>query len=130
MSTRAGRIRKLRALGRSPNRHEAVAALAKAQALESQTVAKEVARAIARLLEERGLTVLVRRHKSERPDPQVDALVSYFVSRHRPMEGSPQLVIEITEYPETRPWPHSAEAERTAKQFEEWLKRRKEAKAV
>jgi hypothetical protein len=45
-------------------------------------------------------------------------------------KGFPQLVIEITEYPEMRPLPHPAEAERIAKQFEEWLKRRKEAKAV
>jgi Protein of unknown function (DUF2786) len=125
MSTRAARIRKLRALARSPNRHEAALAKAKAQELDSRTAAKEVARAIARLLEERGLTVhMKRRAGSQRARPKVDAVVNYFVSRHRPDEGSPQLNIEIVEYPETRPLPSRAEAARAARAFEEWLKRR------
>ena len=127
MTGRAAKLRKLRALAGSPNRHEAALARAKAQALESQTAAKEVARAIARLLEERGLAVQVkRRGLCPRSEPRVDALVSYFVSRARPYEGSPQLNIEIVEYPETQPLPSRIEVEQAVRAFDEWLKEQRE----
>jgi hypothetical protein len=60
MTTRTEKIRKLRALARSPNKHEAALALEKAQQLE-RTTAKAIAIAIGELLKERGLTVRVRR---------------------------------------------------------------------
>jgi hypothetical protein len=98
--------------------------MATPQELESQTVAKEVARAIARLLEERGLTVHVKRRSgSQRSRPKADAVVSYFVSQHRPDEGLPQLEIGIVEYPGTRPPPSPAELERVARAVDEWFKR-------
>jgi hypothetical protein len=64
MTTQTEKVRKLRALARSPNKHEAALALAKAQALESKT-AKAIAYAIEQLLKERELTVRVRRHSGE-----------------------------------------------------------------
>jgi hypothetical protein len=64
MTSQTEKVRKLRALARSPNRHEAALALAKAQALEPST-AKAIAHAIARLLEARGLMVRVRRRSGD-----------------------------------------------------------------
>src|SRR6516225_6049432 len=56
ITTRAEKIRKLRALGRSPNEHEAARALQKARELESRMpTAKGIALAIVALLETRGL---------------------------------------------------------------------------
>jgi hypothetical protein len=57
MSTQYEKIRKLKALGWSPNKHEAAAALAKAKALEDRAArfnAKAIAYAIGQLLEARG----------------------------------------------------------------------------
>jgi hypothetical protein len=86
MTTRKEKIRKLRALARSPNKHEATLALAKAQGLEAET-AKAIARAIAQLLQARGLVVRVKRREGlrDRGDwaKKVDADVRYFCSRDR-----------------------------------------------
>jgi hypothetical protein len=67
MTSQYEKIRKLRALGRSPNKHEAAAALAKAKELEDKAAkfnAKDVAYAIGQLLEARGMRVQVRRRKT------------------------------------------------------------------
>ena len=58
MTTRTEKLRRLHALARSPNKHEAALALAKAQAMESGT-AKAITQAIAKLLEARGMQVRV-----------------------------------------------------------------------
>ena len=84
MTTQTEKVRKLRALARSPNRHEAALALAKAQALEPRT-AKAIAHAIAQLLAARGMQVRVRRRD-----------VQYYCSRSR--HSYHQLEILITEY--------------------------------
>jgi hypothetical protein len=102
MTMRKEKIRKLRALARSPNRHKAALALAKAKAkaLEhrnEEVTAKEVARAIVRLLEARGLSVRVRpRNSAEWSQPKTDAEVHYFCSRDRHVPL--QIKIEVTEY--------------------------------
>lgn len=61
----AGKIRMLRALARSPNKHEAATALARAQELEA-TTAKAIAHVIALLVKERGFVVRVRRGSARR----------------------------------------------------------------
>ena len=94
MTTQSEKIRKLRALAKSPNRHETAAALAKAKALENRT-AKAIAQAIGQLLETYGLTVRVRRRHG-RKRSEADADVEYFCSRAR--RSDHQLEILITEY--------------------------------
>src|SRR5262245_3880864 len=66
MSTRAEKIRKLRALARDKGafENEAAVALAKAQALETSTP-KKIARDIGQLIEKRGMVVRVRRRARE-----------------------------------------------------------------
>jgi Protein of unknown function (DUF2786) len=62
LSTQREKLRKLRALARSPNKHEAALALKKAQELESKIFgAKEIAHSIAQLFKARGMTVWVHR---------------------------------------------------------------------
>ena len=100
MTSRRDKIRKLRALARSPNKHEAALALEKAQAFEAKMLtAKELAREIGQLLEERGKVVRVRRHPAQGllRGSKVDAEVRYRVSRSR-LHMGPALRIEITEY--------------------------------
>ena len=98
MTTRAEKIRKLRALGRSPNKHEAAAALQKARELEPKT-AKGVAQDIASLLVERGLKVRVRRH-GLRPSGgrAFDVEIDYRTSRARVFRPRHYLGITIIEY--------------------------------
>jgi hypothetical protein len=102
MTTQREKLRKLRALARSPNKHEAALALAKAEELEGKirdTGAKGIARAIAQLLETRGLVVRVRRRQwQERQSrSKVDADVRYGYSQARyPWH---RIEILITEYP-------------------------------
>jgi hypothetical protein len=101
MTTRREKIRKLRALGRSPYRHEAEAALAKAQALESSMMtARGTAQDIAQLLQGRGMAVRVKPHRAgERwSGSKVDVDVRYCVSRARKWQPPHQIMIEITEY--------------------------------
>ena len=86
MTTQTEKVRKLRAVARSPNSHEAALALAKAQALESRT-----AKAIGR-----GLTVRVRRRGWDGRRSRADATVQYYCSRSRHSEH--QFEILITEY--------------------------------
>ena len=97
MTTQTEKVRKLRALGRSPNKHEAAAALAKAQALESKT-AKAIAHDVAQLLKTRGLTVRVRRRSAEywEPTPRPDVTVQYL--QPKVDTKSHQFEILITEY--------------------------------
>ena len=85
MTTAKESLRKLRALARSPNAHEAALALAKAQELEAKIVgAKEIAHAVAQLLKARGMTVRVRRrHGKARATSNVDAELEYFYSQSR-----------------------------------------------
>ena len=98
MSTRTEKVRKLRALARSPNRHEAALALAKAQELEGRT-AKAIAQAIAQLLKARGMQVLVRRRVSRErwPNTKADAAVRYFSSRGRWLAPH-RIQIDVIEY--------------------------------
>ena len=97
MTTQSEKVRKLHALARSPNRHEAALALAKA--LEPKT-AKAIAHAIAQLLETRGLIVCVRRRSGAwRPRSKADADVQYYCSHSR--NSYHQLEILITKYEPT-----------------------------
>jgi hypothetical protein len=102
MTTKREKIRKLRALAKSPNKHEAALALAKAEALEARmrpTTAKAIAHAVAQLLEARGMKVRVKprvRADESALRPKVDADVRYFVSRDR--RSKHQIKIEIIEY--------------------------------
>ena len=105
MSTQYEKIRKLRALGRSPNKHEAAAALAKAKALEDKAArfnAKAIAYAIGQLLKARGMRVQVRRRKTAEDlwlRPKFEAEVRYFRSQARPSVGRVgRLTILVTEY--------------------------------
>jgi hypothetical protein len=104
MTSRRDKIRKLHALARSPNKHEAALALAKAQAFEATMItAKALAQAVGRLLEARGMVVRVRPHRAEELRRELlwksktDAEVRYRVSRSRLYTGA-ALCIEITEY--------------------------------
>jgi hypothetical protein len=101
MSRRSGKVRKLLRLSKdkAATENEAAVALAMAQKLEAKT-AKEVAHAIARLLEARGLIARVRRRRSSEdyspwPIPKVDAEVRYWCSQGHSYH---QFRIEITEY--------------------------------
>jgi hypothetical protein len=103
-TTQREKIRKLRALGRSPNKHEAALALAKAQELESKTPnAKAIAHAIAQLLEASGVRVCVRR-RSNAEGPwsrsKVDAHVRYHYRRrhNRQFSTTHQIEVEVTVY--------------------------------
>ena len=103
MTTQTEKVRKLRALARSPNRHEAALALALAlalaKALEPKT-AKAIAHAIAQLLETRGLIVCVRRRSGAwRPRSKADADLQYYCSHSR--HSYHQLEILITKYEPT-----------------------------
>jgi hypothetical protein len=93
------KVRKLSALARSSNQHEATLALEKALELERKT-AKGIALAIATLLKERGLVVQARRHGGDvvRRRDAIDAEVSYRTSRARRAPQHPYIKIEITEY--------------------------------
>jgi hypothetical protein len=103
MTTRAEKIRKLRALGRSPNKHEAALALQKARELESRTpTAKGIALAIVALLEGRGFKARARRYK---PDglppgsgPAFDVEIDYRTSQAKVFRPRHQLKISIVEY--------------------------------
>lgn len=102
MTTQREKIRKLRALARSPNHHEAASAKAKAEELERrQVTAKTLAHAIAQLLDRRGMKVRVNRRRradDDFPQSKVDADIRYFNSSCR---GWPhEFKIEITEYRE------------------------------
>jgi hypothetical protein len=100
-TTRAERIRLLRALGRSPNAHEAGLALQKARELEAKTpTPKGVALAIAALLKERGLTVQVRRYKPDGSSAQkpFDIEIDYRSSQAKVFVPRYQLKITIVGY--------------------------------
>jgi Protein of unknown function (DUF2786) len=102
-TTRSEKIRKLRALARSPNRHEAALALEMAEKLESKYLtARGVALAIEPLFSKRGLKVRVRRYRTSEPyrNP-VDVEVRYRRSRasYRP----PGVEIMVTEYEGGKP---------------------------
>src|SRR6476469_3951069 len=100
MTSQYEKIRKLRALGRSPNKHEAAAALAKAKALEDKAAkfnAKVIAYAIGQLLEARGIRVQVRRRESANDlwlRSKFEAEVRYFRSQGR--ASNHRLTILIT----------------------------------
>jgi len=103
MTTRAEKIRKLRALGRSPNPHEAASALQKARELESKTpTAKGVALALVALLEERGFTARARRYKPNGypsgRGPSFDVEIDYRSSQAKVFRPRHQLQISIVEY--------------------------------
>jgi hypothetical protein len=100
MTTRTEKVRKLRALGRSPNKHEAALALQKARELEPKT-AKGIAQDIASLLKEQGLKVRVRRYSPQsrgaRP-PSFDVEIDYRTSQAKVFRPRHQLEITIIEY--------------------------------
>jgi hypothetical protein len=103
VTTRTEKIRKLRALGRSPNPHEAASALEMARKLEARAItAKGAALAIASLFEARGLTVRVRRHNApwagqgERRAFNVE--ISYRVSKAKVFRPRRDLKIDIVEF--------------------------------
>jgi hypothetical protein len=101
MTTQREKVRKLRALARSPNSHKAALAKARAEELERKiqgSGAKALAHEVARLLKAQGVAVRVRlrRGESERPGPRVDADVCYFYSRSR--YALHRIEILITEY--------------------------------
>jgi hypothetical protein len=104
MTSRRDKIRKLRALARSPNKHEATLALEKARAFEATMLtAKALAHAIEQLLKERGMVVRVKPHRTKDEflwESGVDAEVRYRVSRRNRLYLGPlpSLCIEITEY--------------------------------
>lgn len=103
MTTQTEKIRKLRALGRSPNPHEAAAALQKARELESRTpTAKGVALAIVALFEGRGLKARARRYKSDGypsgRGPAFDVEIDYRISQAKTFRPRYQLKISIVEY--------------------------------
>jgi Protein of unknown function (DUF2786) len=82
-TTRREKIRKLRALARSPNKHEAALALEKAEQLEAKTIgARDIALAIGSVLEQRGLAVRVRRRGYSKW-PLAEAEVRYYMGRGR-----------------------------------------------
>jgi len=101
MTTRSEKVRKLRALGRSPNKHEAALALQKARELEPET-AKGVALGIASLLKEQGLKVRISRHgqrPSRGPRPSsFDAEIDYRTSQAKVFRPRHYLEITIVEY--------------------------------
>jgi hypothetical protein len=104
MTSRRDKIRKLRALARSPNKHEAALALEKAQAFEATMLtAKALAHAVGQLLEARGMVVRVKPHRTKDEflwTLGVDAEARYRVSRHSRLYlgPSPSLCVEIIEY--------------------------------
>lgn len=99
-TTQTEKVRKLRALARSSNKHEAALALERAQALEP-TTAKAIAHDIAQRLAVRGLIVHVQRRGARGPQrrSKVDASVRFYCSRARRSWFAGQFDIEITEYP-------------------------------
>jgi hypothetical protein len=103
MTTRTEKVRKLRALGRSPNKHEAALALQKARELEPKT-AKGIAMDIASLLKEQGLKVRVSRYNPSRyrsrEGPAFDVEIDYRTSQARIFRPRHQLEITIVEYEE------------------------------
>src|SRR5262245_49319467 len=102
MTTQTEKIRKLRALGRSSNSHEAALALEMARKLEAKAAtAKGAARAIAALFEERGLSVHMRRHNAQETlnwRRTFDVEISYRVSKAKVFLPRHTLKIEITEF--------------------------------
>ena len=100
MTTRTEKVRKLRALARSPNKHEAALALQKARELKPKT-AKGVAQDIASLLKALGLKVRVSRHDRgyrQPGGPSFDVEIDYRTSRAMTFRPRHYLEISIVEY--------------------------------
>jgi hypothetical protein len=99
-TTRKEKIRKLRALARSPNKHEAAVALEKARVLEATFgTGKIIAHDIAPLLEARGLRVRVERYRAaEVLKPKgVDVLIRYRQRRSNSSHAGPVYEIDVAE---------------------------------
>jgi hypothetical protein len=128
-TTRKEQIKKLRALACSPNQHEAVQALEKAQAMEAKLgTGKIIAHAIAELLAARGLRVCVLRYRSkhERPMPEgIDVVVRYRNRGSSFSHAGPLYEIEVSEWEWTGREPDRAQARNMARAFEERLRRGK-----
>jgi hypothetical protein len=126
-TTRKEQIKKLRALARSPNQHEAAQALEKAQAMEAKLgTGKIIAHAIAELLAARGLKACVQRHRSsEQPMPKgIDVVVRYRNRRSSFSHAGPLYEIEVSQWEWTGREIDSAQAKNTARAFDEWLRQR------
>ena len=124
-TTRKEKIRKLYALAKSPNKHEAALALEKAQALESKSgTGKIIAHTIAQLLEARGLKVSVQRYRSESlrsPKLQkgTDVVVRYRDRRSSSWHIGPPYEIDISEWEWTGREPDPAAAKNWACAYNE-----------
>jgi hypothetical protein len=129
-TTRKEQIKKLRALARSPNQHEAAQALEKAQAMEAKLgTGKIIAHTIAELLAARGLRVCVLRHRSEheQPMPQgIDVVVRYRDRRSSFSHAGPLYEIEVSQWEWTGREPDRAKAKNMARAFHEWISRGRE----
>jgi hypothetical protein len=128
MTTLKEKVRKLRALAQSPDKHESALALEKAEGLESTIgTGKVIAHAIAQHIEARGLTVCVKRRRGgERSLPEgVDVVVRYCHSRSSFSHSGPAYEIEVREWEWTGREPDRARAKNFARAFDEMMRRRR-----